>query len=123
MKEKYNQYNDLVTEKEDLELLLEMVKEENDEELAKELNSKISPFLDKLDQYELDLLLSDPYDKNNAIIELHPGAGGTESQDWGSLLLRMYTRWAEKEDLKLKRSIINLVMKQVSRVLRCLSKE
>ena len=70
LKEKYNQYKGLVTEKEDLDLLLEMVKEENDEELAKELNSKITPFLDKLDQYELDLLLSDPYDKNNAILEL-----------------------------------------------------
>ena len=46
--------------------------------------------------YELQLLLSEPYDKNNAILELHPGAGGTESQDWGSMLFRMYTRWAEK---------------------------
>lgn len=44
--------------------------------------------------------LAYPYDKNNAILELHPGAGGTESQDWGSMLLRMYTRWAENVDLK-----------------------
>lgn len=102
LKEKYNQYKDLLTEKEELDLLLEMVKEENDEELVKELDSKINPFLDKLDQYELDLLLSDPYDKNNAIIELHPGAGGTESQDWGNMLLRMYTRWAEKRGFKIE---------------------
>lgn len=46
--------------------------------------------------YELSLLLKGPYDKRNAIVELHPGAGGTESQDWGSMLLRMYTRWAEQ---------------------------
>lgn len=53
-----------------------------------------------MNEYELQLLLSDPYDKNNAILELHPGAGGTESQDWGSMLLRMYTRWAENVGLK-----------------------
>jgi len=55
-----------------------------------------------LKQYELQLLLSEPYDKNNAILELHPGSGGTESQDWGSLLLRMYTRWAEKKGFKVQ---------------------
>ena len=47
-------------------------------------------------ELELKLLLNEPYDQNNAILELHPGAGGTESQDWASLLLRMYTRWAER---------------------------
>jgi peptide chain release factor 2 len=46
--------------------------------------------------------LSEEYDKNNAILELHPGAGGTESQDWGSMLLRMYTRWAEKKGFKVE---------------------
>ena len=46
--------------------------------------------------YELSMLLDEPYDRNNAIIELHPGAGGTESQDWGSMLLRMYTRFCEQ---------------------------
>ena len=48
------------------------------------------------------MLLSEPYDKNNAILELHPGAGGTESQDWCSMLLRMYTRWAEKRGFKVE---------------------
>lgn len=48
------------------------------------------------------MLLSGPYDQNNAILELHPGAGGTESQDWGSMLLRMYTRWAEKRGFKVE---------------------
>ena len=56
----------------------------------------------RLNEFELQLLLSDPYDKNNAIFELHPGAGGTESQDWGSMLLRMYTRWAEKKGFKVE---------------------
>ncbi|WP_153944890.1 PCRF domain-containing protein, partial [Acinetobacter baumannii] len=53
-------------------------------------------------EYELQLLLSQPYDKKNAILELHPGAGGTESQDWADMLLRMYTRWAEKQNFKVE---------------------
>ena len=48
------------------------------------------------------MLLSEEYDKNNAILELHPGAGGTESQDWGSILLRMYQRWADKRGFKVE---------------------
>ncbi|MDV2687054.1 PCRF domain-containing protein, partial [Alkalihalophilus lindianensis] len=55
---------------------------------------------DRLNHFELQLLLSGEYDKNNAILELHPGAGGTESQDWGAMLLRMYTRWAERKGFK-----------------------
>src|SRR5690606_41202214 len=64
----------------------------------KELNKLV----DSLNEYELTLLLSESYDKNNAILELHPGAGGTESQDWASLLLRMYTRWAEHKGFKVE---------------------
>ena len=56
----------------------------------------------ELSAFELALLLSDPYDKNNAILELHPGAGGTESQDFAQLLLRMYTRWAERSGYKVE---------------------
>ncbi|MEG3015815.1 peptide chain release factor 2 [Carnobacterium sp.] len=102
IKEKYNQFQQLAGTKEELDLLLEMVKEEEDAELEKELEENLTTFLAVLDQFELDMLLSEPYDKNNAIIELHPGAGGTESQDWGSMLLRMYTRWAEKKGFKVE---------------------
>lgn len=102
IKEKYNQFQQLAETKEELDLLLEMVKEEEDAELEKELEENLTTFLAVLDQFELDMLLSEPYDKNNAIIELHPGAGGTESQDWGSMLLRMYTRWAEKKGFKVE---------------------
>ena len=56
----------------------------------------------KLQQYQLSLLLNGEYDKNNAILEIHPGAGGTESQDWGSMLMRMYTRWAEQHNFKVE---------------------
>src|SRR5699024_643585 len=55
-----------------------------------------------LETYELQMLLDEPYDHNNAILELHPGAGGTESQDWGSMLLRMYTRWAEQHQFQVE---------------------
>jgi len=95
-------YRELVTEYEDLEVSYELVKEENDDELVKELTTGISKLVKKLNGYELDLLLSEPHDQNNAILELHPGAGGTESQDWASLLLRMYTRWAESKKFKVE---------------------
>ncbi|WP_212926699.1 peptide chain release factor 2 [Oceanobacillus sp. J11TS1] len=78
-----------------LEVSYELVKEENDQELFEDLQSELQEFKEKVNKFELQLLLSEPYDANNAILELHPGAGGTESQDWASMLLRMYQRWAE----------------------------
>ncbi len=69
--------------------------------------------------YELAMLLDGPYDRNNAIIELHPGAGGTESQDWGSMLLRMYTRWSEQHGYQWKLLIIKQEMKLESKVSPC----
>lgn len=97
-----NEFHDLQSTHENLEMTLELLKEEPDEELQLELENEIKEFLEKMDAFELNLLLSEPYDKNNAILELHPGAGGTESQDWGSMLLRMYTRWAEKRGFKVE---------------------
>ncbi|WP_139070077.1 peptide chain release factor 2 [Bacillus sp. FJAT-27225] len=87
---------------ENLEVTFELLKEEPDEELMAELKEELAELTSRLDDYELEMLLSEPYDKNNAILELHPGAGGTESQDWGSMLLRMYTRWAEKRGYKVE---------------------
>lgn len=97
-----NEYNDLVSTQENLEMTLELLKEEPDEDLQAELESELAEFQAQLDNFELQLLLSEPYDKNNAILELHPGAGGTESQDWGSMLLRMYQRWADKRGFKVE---------------------
>ncbi|GGI16491.1 peptide chain release factor 2 [Gottfriedia solisilvae] len=102
LKEVINEFNDLNDGYENLELTYELVKEENDDELFEELVSEVKVLTVKLNDFELQLLLSEPYDKNNAILELHPGAGGTESQDWGSMLLRMYTRWAEKRGFKVE---------------------
>ncbi|MCH3034972.1 PCRF domain-containing protein, partial [Listeria monocytogenes] len=71
-------------------------------DLQEELEKDIQAYMATISEVELKLMLSDPYAKNNAILELHPGAGGTESQDWGSMLLRMYQRWAEKKGFKVE---------------------
>ncbi|WP_111439014.1 peptide chain release factor 2 [Psychrobacillus insolitus] len=96
------EYNDLVDIQENLEMTLELIKEEPDEELQEELGSELKEYTSKLADFELQMLLSEEYDKRNAILELHPGAGGTESQDWGSILLRMYQRWADKRGFKVE---------------------
>ncbi|MBS4178309.1 peptide chain release factor 2 [Lederbergia citrea] len=102
LKDLVNEYKELLETQENLELTQELVKEESDADLEAELEAELSQLIGRLNDFELQLLLSDPYDKNNAILELHPGAGGTESQDWGSILLRMYTRWAEKKGFKVE---------------------
>ncbi|MBN8193937.1 peptide chain release factor 2 [Bacillus sp. NTK074B] len=102
LKDLVNEYKSLLESQENLELTLELVKEEPDEELQKDLEEELADLVKRLNDYELQLLLSEEHDKNNAILELHPGAGGTESQDWGSMLLRMYTRWGEKRGFKVE---------------------
>lgn len=102
LKEKYNQFKELETKKEDLEVMLEMLSEEKDEALEKELSDTAVQYEKEVEEFELQMLLSEPYDKNNALLEIHPGAGGTESQDWGSMLYRMYTRWCEQKGFKIE---------------------
>ncbi|MED4933774.1 peptide chain release factor 2 [Heyndrickxia coagulans] len=102
LKEMVNGYRELESQQKDLEVTYELAKEENDQELKEELEAELEGFTEKLNEYELQLLLNGPYDANNAILELHPGAGGTESQDWCSMLLRMYTRWGEKKGFKVE---------------------
>lgn len=102
LKSKYQAFMDLVEEHEELEVMLEMLQEEFDEGLHQELTNRLMAFKECLSAYELEQLLNQPYDMNNAIVELHPGAGGTESQDWGDMLLRLYTRWANDHDFTLE---------------------
>ncbi|AYB40816.1 peptide chain release factor 2 [Brevibacillus laterosporus] len=92
----------LDTSYDDLQMMLELVIEEGDSSLISDLYESTQELKKTFEDFELELLLSDQYDKNNAILELHPGAGGTESQDWGSMLLRMYTRWAERKGFKVE---------------------
>lgn len=97
-----NEYQELVGTHENIDMTLELLREEHDEDLQAELGEEVKEFKKSMEDFELQMLLSGPYDANNAILELHPGAGGTESQDWGSLLLRMYTRWAEHRGFKVE---------------------
>lgn len=102
LKEQVESYLSLQERYDDLDVSYQLVKEEPDADMEKELETGVRALSSDLNEFELTLLLSDPYDKNNAILELHPGAGGTESQDWASMLLRMYTRWAERKGFKVE---------------------
>lgn len=102
LKEKYQQFHQLSEELDELTVMFELQQEEYDAEIQEELEERIHLLQERLTTYELSLLLNEPYDHNNALIELHPGAGGTESQDWGSMLLRMYTRWAESHGFQVE---------------------
>lgn len=97
-----NGFQSLQHEIEDANVTYELVQEEKDQELYYELIEQIKHLEKNINNFELELLLSEPYDANNAILELHPGAGGTESQDWASHLLRMYQRWAEMKDFEIE---------------------
>lgn len=102
LKDLVGEFNHLNESYENLQVTYELIKEEPDDDLQRELESELKKLTKELNNFELQLLLNEPYDKNNAILELHPGAGGTESQDWASMLLRMYTRWAEKKGFKVE---------------------
>ena len=91
-----DKYKRLVSKYEDAETLFEMGMEENDEGLEDDVKNELSNVAEGLESLQLEVLLSGPYDANNAILTLHAGAGGTEAQDWTQMLLRMYGRWAER---------------------------
>lgn len=98
LKEKINKMEEINLNFEDLEVMLELYEENEDNSLLKEMTLGVKNLKKNIDNFEIELLLTGPYDKNNAILEIHPGAGGTESQDWGEMLLRMYTRYSEMKD-------------------------
>ena len=102
LKSKYNGYKELESEIENLVELANLLQEEYDEELANELFKNYKKANKDFEKLELETLLNGKYDANNAIVTIHPGAGGTESQDWAEMLYRMYTRWATKNDYEVK---------------------
>ncbi|WP_139180770.1 peptide chain release factor 2 [Virgibacillus salinus] len=102
LKSYVDSFDELEEKLDNLKVSFELVKEENDSELFAELEQEIHTVLEDINKFELQMLLSEPYDANNAILELHPGAGGTESQDWASMLLRMYQRWADSRDFSVE---------------------
>lgn len=99
IKLKVDHYNELAETLDDIMVMLELAE---DGELLEGFSASIRELDENLDNFRTETLLSGEFDSNNAIISLHPGAGGTESQDWAEMLLRMYTRWAEKKKFKVK---------------------
>lgn len=102
LKNKVDSYESLKNEYDDTLTMVEMAIEEDDESVYPELNSSFSNIKERLESLTLETLLSGPYDKNNAIVTLHAGAGGTEAQDWVEMLLRMYTRYAERREFSVE---------------------
>ena len=102
LKDKVESYNELCAKLEDTYMLCEMAIEENDEGSVDEVLSETEFIETEAERKRIEVLLSGPYDKNNAIISFHPGAGGTEAQDWASMLYRLYTRWGEKHGFNVK---------------------
>jgi peptide chain release factor 2 len=84
----------------DLSVLMELALEENDESQVPEIQKSLDSFTRELDDYETKRILSGPMDFNNAIVEIHPGAGGTESMDWAAMLYRMYLRYSDRNGFK-----------------------
>lgn len=93
-------YSELKEQFVSLQETADALKEDFDEELMELAEAEYQDILPKFDNFEIQVLLSHEYDQNNAILELHPGAGGTESCDWASMLYRMYVRYAEKKGWK-----------------------
>ena len=102
LKDQVEGYEGLKGQFEDIETLIEMASEEEDEELAAETQEAFAEFETAYENLRISTLLSGEYDKNNAILSLHAGAGGTESCDWAGMLYRMYTRWAGKKGFETK---------------------
>jgi len=102
IKESLRRYKSICSELDDVSALWDLVLESDDEELAAEAADSARIFVHKLESLELSVLLSGEYDDHNAILSLHAGAGGTESQDWVEMLLRMYTRYCEKQGYKVE---------------------
>ena len=97
LKDILEQTGTLTTQFEDIGLLIEMAYEENDESMILEIEEELKAFEAVFEEMRIQTLLSGEYDKDNAIVTLHAGAGGTESCDWASMLYRMYNRWAERK--------------------------
>lgn len=99
---KLDKYNKIESELLNIENLNDLLIIEYDEELSEELISNTKSLEKEIDKLEIQTLLSGKYDRNNAILTLHPGAGGTESQDWVQMLYRMYSKWSSSNGYSVK---------------------
>ncbi|NFH79573.1 peptide chain release factor 2 [Clostridium botulinum] len=101
IKDKIQRVESVQSKLDDIEVLKEMM-DDDDEESAYEIINNIKEIEEEIDNYNMEILLSGEYDKNNAILTLHVGVGGTDANDWTEMLLRMYTRWCEKKNYKVE---------------------
>lgn len=101
-KERVKRYDQLASQFEDIKVLWELGTEESDESVEHEVAAQMKSWIKSLESMELAVLLSGPYDNHHAILSLHAGAGGTEAQDWVAMLMRMYTRYCEREGFKVE---------------------
>ena len=99
---KLDKYKKLEGKGEDVEVMFEMAEEEDDEELANEARQELAEFVKLVEEVRIATLLNGPYDSANAVLSLHAGAGGTEAQDWVSMLYRMYVRYCERAGYTVK---------------------
>ncbi len=102
LKDKVDNYSRLCTAWDDMMTICEMAVEENDDSMLPELEREYAEFSEKMESTRLSTLLTGEYDANNAILTFHAGAGGTEAQDWASMLYRMYNMWADRHGYKVK---------------------
>ena len=112
LEKEINLRKNLIQKAEDIEVLLEFLNENQIEE--KEVENELNIFSNLLKEFELKLILNGDNDINDAIVNIHPGAGGTESQDWAEMLYRMYSMWSESKGFKfnfnnLENSIKNIL--------------
>ncbi|MGN0149578.1 MAG: peptide chain release factor 2 [Clostridia bacterium] len=96
LKDKVDSFNSLKSLWEDTLVLIDLANEENDESMLPDVVSAVKEINETIDKMTLETLLNGPYDKSNAIMTFHAGAGGTEAQDWCQMLIRMYQMWAQK---------------------------
>ena len=102
LKSTVERYEKLASAYEDIGVMIEMGNEENDPDTVPEVREMLDEFISDLEELKSETLLTGEYDANNAVLTIHPGAGGTESQDWGSMLFGMYIRWGEAHGFDVK---------------------
>lgn len=102
VKDRIEKFNELSNRTEDLEVLIELSIEEDDESSYSEIRKEFKELTKSVDKFKIEILLSGEYDKNNAMLSLHTGAGGNDAQDWTEMLYRMYSRWCEKQGYKIE---------------------
>ena len=102
LKNKLGKFTSLESQLEEIQLMIMLGNEENDTTMPEQVAEALEHFTDAFEMLRLETLFTGEYDANNAVLSLHPGAGGTEAQDWGSMLFRMYMRWGEAHGFEVK---------------------